>query len=403
MTEKAKIPEYLSGEVMDELLKGGKDPIEMMREMQKAVLEKAMSAELDHHLKHNRHEKSKDGNYRNGCGSKRLIMDNGTVDISTPRDRDGSFRPRLIPKRERCFKGFDRQILSMYARGMSMRDMQSHFAEMYGTEVSHEFIARVTDAVMEEVSEWQSRPLDEIYPIVYMDAMVIKVRENKRIINKSLYIVMAVTMEGKKDVLGLWMSESEGAKFWLSILNELQHRGVKDILIACCDGLKGFPEAIEASFPKTRVQLCIVHMIRNSLKFVSYKDYKAVTKDLKLIYTASDEKSAKQGLADFCQKWDSKYQMIGQLWERHWEGITPFLEFPAFIRRAIYTTNVIEASNRQIRKIIKTKGSFPNEDAVFKIAFLALQNAQKKWTMPIRDWAQALNQFHLIFPDRISL
>lgn len=284
-----------------------------------------------------------------------------------------------------------------------MRDMQSHFAEMYGTEVSHEFIARVTDAVMEEVSEWQSRPLDEIYPIVYMDAMVIKVRENKRIINKSLYIVMAVTMEGKKDVLGLWMSESEGAKFWLSILNELQHRGVKDILIACCDGLKGFPEAIEASFPKTRVQLCIVHMIRNSLKFVSYKDYKAVTKDLKLIYTASDEKSAKQGLADFCQKWDSKYQMIGQLWERHWEGITPFLEFPAFIRRAIYTTNVIEASNRQIRKIIKTKGSFPNEDAVFKIAFLALQNAQKKWTMPIRDWAQALNQFHLIFPDRISL
>jgi putative transposase len=403
MTKKQKYPDYISLDQLDAMLKEGSNPLDMIAAMKKAVLERAMSAELDNHLEHDKHEKSKNGNYRNGHGSKRVILDDGTIEVKTPRDRDGTFEPQLIPKRQSHFKGFDQQIISMYGRGMSTRDMQSHFKEMYGAEVSHEFIANITDAVLDEVKAWQHRPLDTLYPILYLDAMVIKVRENKRIINKSLYIAMGVDMEGKKDILGLWLAENEGAKFWLSVLNELKNRGVQDVFIACCDGLSGFPEAINATFPKTEVQLCIVHMVRNSLKFVSYKDYKEVTKDMKAIYESDTEELAMEALMAFADKWQHKYPMIAKSWERNWQQITPFLHYPKPIRKAIYKTNVIEASNRQVRKIIKTKGSFPNDDAVYKIVFLALQNAQKKWTMPIRDWPLALNQFHICFQDRCNL
>lgn len=396
-------PEYLSVEAIDSLLKEGADPIAMMSEMKKLILQRAMEAELDQHLTHTKYQKSSDGNYRNGHGRKTVIMDNGSVEINTPRDRDGTFEPQLIGKRQRQLKGFDRQILSMYGRGMSTRDIQSHFEEMYGTEVSHEFISNVTDAVLEEVKGWQHRPLNPVYPIVYLDAMVIKVRHNGHIINKSLYIAMGVDMEGKKDILGLWLAENEGAKFWLSVLNELKNRGVEDILIACCDGLSGFPEAINTAFPKTDVQLCIVHMVRNSLKFVSFKDYKEVTAGLKLIYKAVEEKEAMNALEKFATKWDSKYPMIADSWRRHWEGVIPFMKYPPDIRKALYTTNVIEASNRQIRKVIKTKGSFTSDESVYKIVYLALQNAQKKWTMPIRDWPVALNQFCIFFPGRCKV
>jgi putative transposase len=274
---------------------------------------------------------------------------------------------------------------------------------MYSIEVSHELISNATDAVIETVQAWQNRPLDAVYPIVYLDAMVIKVKDGNQIINKSLHIAMDVNMEGVKDILGLWLAENEGSKFWLSVLNGLKNRGVKDILIACCDGLTGFPEAIQAAFPKTTVQLCIVHMVRNSLRFVSYKDLKAVAADLKRIYTSLDEKQAATELLSFASKWDARYPMIAASWTRHWQEIIPFLQYPAFIKKAIYTTNIIEASNRQVRKVIKAKGSFPNDDAVYKIVYLALNNARKKWTMPIRDWAMALNQFFILFGDRCRL
>lgn len=398
--KKSKYPEYLSLDELDSVIKSGADPMEMIASMKKALLERVMETELDHHLTHEKGKETIDGNYRNGYGSKTIRMDDGEIEIATPRDRNGSFEPQLIPKRSRSFKGFDDKIISMYGLGMSTRDIQSHLKEMYNIEVSHELIANATDSVMDEVRSWQHRPLDEIYPILYLDAMVIKVKEGKQIINKSLHIAMGVNMHGNKEILGLWLANNEGAKFWLSVLNELKNRGVNDILMACCDGLTGFPEAINATFPQTAVQLCIVHMIRNSMKFVSYKDMKAVAKDLKSIYTAIDENSASLALLEFGEKWDFRYPTISASWTRHWQEIIPFLQYPEFIKRAIYTTNVIEASNRQVRKVIKTKGSFPNDDAVYKIVYLALQNAMKKWTMPIRDWPLALNQFFILFPNR---
>lgn len=393
-------PDYISVDMLDAVIKKGGDPLEMMAQMKQALIERVMEVELNHHLEHDKHDKSTDGNYRNGYGNKTVLMDDGEVEISTPRDRNGTFEPIVIPKRKRHFKGFDQKIISMYGLGMSTRDIQSHLEEMYGTEVSHELIANVTDAVLDEVRAWQQRPLDAVYPILYLDAMVVKVKEGKQIINKSLYIAMGVDMDGKKDILGLWLAENEGAKFWLGVLNEIKNRGVQDILIACCDGLTGFPDAINATFPKTTIQLCMVHMVRNSLRFVSYKNLKSVAADLKQIYNAVDEKEADLALVDFDNKWGDKYPMITESWRRHWQEIIPILGYPNFIRKAIYTTNVIEASNRQIRKVIKTKGSFPNDEAVYKIVYLALQNAQKRWTMPIRDWALALNQFFILFPER---
>jgi putative transposase len=400
---KPQYPDYISIDILDSVIKGGADPMKMIAQMKKALMERVMEAELDYHLEHDKNTKTIDGNYRNGYGGKTILMDDGEITINTPRDRDGTFDPMLIPKRQRHFKGFDEKIISMYGLGMSTRDIQSHLQEMYQVEVSHELIANVTDAVIDEAKAWQHRPLDQVYPILYLDAMVIKVKEGKQIINKSLHMAMGINMEGNKDILGLWMANNEGAKFWLSVLNELKNRGVNDIFIACCDGLTGFPEAINAVFPKTTVQLCIVHMIRNSTKFVSYKDLKAVTSDLKQIYTAANEDQAYVALLEFAEKWDKKYPMISTSWNRHWQEIIPFLQYPEFIKRAIYTTNIIEASNRQVRKVIKTKGSFPSDDAVYKIVYLALQNAKKKWTMPIRDWAMALNQFFILFPERCKV
>jgi putative transposase len=400
---KPKYPDYISLDILDSVIKSGADPVEMIAQMKKALMERVLEAELNHHLERTHGSKTIDGNYRNGYGSKDVLMDDGEIEINTPRDRNGTFEPLLIPKRQRYLKGFDEKIISMYGLGMSTRDIQAHLQEMYHIEVSHELIANVTDAVLDEAKAWQSRPLDAVYPILYLDAMVIKVKEGKQIINKSLYIAMGVNMQGNKDILGLWLANNEGAKFWLSVLNELKNRGVSDILIACCDGLTGFPDVINAVFPKTCVQLCIVHMVRNSVRFVSYKDLKAVVADLKQIYQAVNEDQAYLALLEFAEKWDKQYPMISASWHRHWQEIIPFFQYPAFIKKAIYTTNIIEASNRQVRKVIKTKGSFTNDDAVYKIVYLALQNAKKKWTMPIKDWSMALNQFFIFFPERCKV
>ena len=339
---------------------------------------------------------------RNGHYSKTVIAGNDTLELSIPRDRDGDFQPQLVPKGARQFDGFDDKVISMYARGMTMREIQAHLYEIYGTQVSHELISSVTDKVMDEVKAWQSRPLESLYPVIFLDCIHVKTRDNHMICNKAVYIALAINMEGQKEILGLWISKNEGAKFWMQVITELKNRGVEDILIACVDGLKGFEEAIHTIFPRTTVQLCIVHMVRNSLKFVPWKDKKAVAADLKAIYSASSEEAAMLALEQFQEKWDGKYPTISDIWQRNWAGITPCLAFPGDIKRAIYTTNAIEAINRQIRKIIKNKGVFPNDEAVKKSIFLALQNAAKKWTMPIRNWPQALNQFAILFNDRMT-
>lgn len=365
--------------------------------LKKAVIEQALQGELDTHLGYDRHHKCIDNNCRNGGSTKIVTTDTGQVEIETPRDRESSFEPQIIKKGQTRLQGFDEKIISMYARGMSMSQIQEHLLEIYGTEVSPELISNVTDKVMDEVMLWQNRVLDAIYPILYLDCIVVKIKENNQIINKSLYLAIAVNMEGQKEVLGMWISKTEGAKFWLSVITELKNRGVEAIHIACVDGLKGFAEAINSVFPNTVVQLCIVHMVRNSLNYVPWKDRKAVASDLRYIYTAKNSNAAQLTLNEFKAKWDDKYPTISASWERNWEQIIPFLAYPDYIRKAIYTTNTIESINRQIRHVIKTKGSFPNDKSVLKLIFLALTNAQKKWTMPIRDWKLALNQFAILF------
>jgi putative transposase len=386
--------------ILDEILSNYSKPEDfpdLFNDLKKAVIERALEGELGHHLGYPKHAKAEIDNKRNGTSSKTLKTDNGEIIIDVPRDRNSSFEPMLIKKGQTRFTGFDEKILSMYARGMSMREIQDHILEIYGTEVSHEFISTVTDSVIDEVIAWQNRPLDSIYPILYLDALVVKIKENNQILNKSLYIAIGVNLDGHKEVLGLWIAKTEGAKFWLSVITELKNRGVEAIYIACVDGLKGFPDAINSVFPKTQVQLCIVHMVRNSLNYVPWKDKKAVASDLKEIYSASTVDTASIALSNFKQIWDSKYPTIADSWSRNWQGIIPFMAFPEDIRKAIYTTNAVEAVNRQIRKIIKTKGAFPSDEAVMKLVFLALQNAQKKWTMPIREWKMALNQFAILF------
>jgi transposase-like protein len=373
------------------------DLVSTFKVLQKALIEKAMEGELAYHLGYKKHERSDAENARNGYGQKTVITNSGEMEIMTPRDRDGSFEPQLIKKGESQFKGFDEKIISMYARGMSMREIQDHLQEIYAIEVSPEFISNVTDKVMDEVISWQNRGLDKIYPILYLDCLVVKVKENNQITNKSLFLAIAINLDGQKEILGMWIAKNEGAKFWLSVITDLKNRGVEEINIACVDGLKGFPEAINSVFPKTIVQLCIVHMVRNSLKYVPWKDMKLVAADLKEIYNSSNAQTAEMALEKFKEKWNEKYPTIYDIWKRNWQGIIPFLAFPDSIRKAIYTTNTIESINRQIRKIIKSKGCFPNDEAVFKLVFLALQNAQKKWTMPIKEWKLALNQFHILF------
>jgi putative transposase len=321
--------------------------------------------------------------------------------LETPRDRDGSFDPKIVGKRQTRFTGFDDKILSMYARGMSTREIQGHLQEIYGIEVSPTLISTVTEAVVEEVKLWQSRPLESLYPILYMDALMVKIRDGGHVSNKAIHVAIGVNLEGTKEVLGLWVTDNEGSKFWLQVLTEVQNRGVQDIFVACVDGLKGFPEAIEAIYPRTQVQLCIVHLIRASLNYVPWKDRKVVAADLRKIYEAATVTEAELQLSDFAAKWDRLYPMVSQVWRRNWPRVTPFFSYPMEIRKAIYTTNAIEALNRQLRKTLKTRGAFPSEEAALKLLFMALQQAQKKWTMPIHNWRAALNYFTVLWPDRM--
>jgi len=396
-------------ELLDELLKDYKSPEDLigrdglLKELTRALVEKALEGELTHHLGYAKHSASasKDGNARNGKSRKGLITDQGKIEIATPRDRNSSFDPQLIKKRQTRFDGFDERILSLYARGMTVREIQGHLHDLYGVEVSPDLISTVTDSVLEEVKAWQSRPLDAVYPIVFLDAVRVKIRDNGHVVNKAVYMALGVNLEGTKEVLGLWIAKEEGAKFWLKVVTELKNRGLRDMFIACVDGLKGFPEAIESVYPATEVQLCIVHMVRNSLRYVPWKDRKEVAADLKLIYSAANAEAAGESLAAFREKWDATYPTIADAWERHWQGLIPFLSYPDYIRKAIYTTNAIESLNRSLRKVTKNRGSFPSDEAALKLLYLALRNIARKWTMPIRQWKQALNQFAILFPERL--
>ena len=382
-------------------IKTEQDLNEFRQMLTKVTVERALNAELDEHLGYDKHQPSDNPNSRNGSTRKTLRTEDGQFEIDTPRDRDGSFDPKLVKKGQTRFTSMDDKILFLYAQGMTTREIVKTFKELYGADASPSLISKVTDAVIDEVTEWQSRPLDPIYPIVYLDCIVLKIRQDKQVINKSLYLALGVNMEGHKELLGMWLSENEGAKFWLNVLTELQNRGVKDILIACVDGLKGFPDAINTAFPETQIQLCIVHMVRNSVKYVPWKDYKPVTADLKRIYQATTEEQALLALTEFSDKWDDKYPQISRSWQTHWENLNTLFAYPEDIRKAIYTTNAIESLNSVIRKATKKRKVFPTEDSAKKVVYLAIRQASEKWTMPIRNWKTALNRFMILFEDRL--
>ena len=397
----------IKAEVLDEILKGYTNPEDfkgIWNELQKALLERMLQGEMTNHLGYEKNEKGKNTeNSRNGRSRKSIISEFGGMEIEVPRDRASEFEPQIIQKGQRRFIGFDDKIISMYARGMTTREIQAHLQEIYNYEVSPDLISDVTDEVIKEVVEWQNRTIDNLYMITYFDAIMVKVKDNGHLTNKAVYLALGVNTEGKKELLGMWIEQTEGAKFWLKVLTELKNRGLNDILIACVDGLKGFEEAIHTVFPKTEVQLCIVHMVRNSLKYVSYKDRKAVAADLRLIYNAVTEEEASLNLANFKEKWDNRYQSIGKSWEGNWTKIITYFAYPGDIRKAIYTTNAIESLNMSLRKIIKNRASFPTDESVMKLLFLALRNISKKWTMPIQDWGKAMNQFALHFGERVPL
>jgi len=396
-------------ELIDGLLSDYKNPEDLLgengilKQLTKAVVERALEAEMEHHLGHGRHEPVTNaaGNTRNGRSRKTLKGDFGEMPIDIPRDRDGDFEPQLIGKHQTRWSGFDDKIISLYARGMTVREIKSHLEEMYGAEVSPTLISSVTDAVMEEAKAWQMRPLDRLYPIVYLDCIHVKVRDNGMVRAKAVYLALGINMNGEKELLGIWIAQAEGAKFWLQVVTEIKNRGVQDIFVACVDGLKGFPEAIEAVFPKTDVQLCIVHMVRYSLNYVSWKMRKEVAADLRSIYAAATIEEAELQMDAFEEKWAEAYPPISQSWRRNWNRIIPFFDYPPEIRKVIYTTNAIESVNMSLRKITKNRGSFPSDEALFKLFHLALKNISKKWTMPIRDWKAALNRFSIQFEDRM--
>jgi putative transposase len=396
-------------EVLDELIKDYKKPEDLigetglLKQLTKALLERAMGAELTQHLGYEKHDPTgyHSGNSRNGTSAKTVKGEFGEITVETPRDRNSSFEPQILKKHQTRFDGFDDKILSMYSRGMTTREIQGHLQEMYGVEVSPTLISEVTDAVIEEVKAWQSRPLEPLYAIVYLDALYVKMRHEGRVENRAVYVAIGVDLDGRKDVLGLWTSANEGAKFWLGVLTELKNRGVRDVLIACVDGLKGFPQAIESVFPETRIQLCIVHLVRASLNYVNWKERRQVAADLKAIYRAGTEPQAELELKDFIAKWGSKYQAIGRLWKENWERVIPFFEFPPEIRRVIYTTNAVESLHMSLRKIIRTRGSFPGEEAALKLLYLALRNVIGKWDV-IQHWKQALNHFQMLWGERIQ-
>jgi len=371
----------------------------------KMTVEAALKSEMKFHLGYDKNQsaESNTGNNRNGYSTKTLKGEHGEIELQTPRDRDGTFTPQLVKKRQTRITGMDEQILTLYAKGMSTRDITETFQEMYGAEISAGLASQVTNSVLEQVVESQSRPLDAFYPIVYLDCIVLKIRQDKRVINKSVYLALGVNLEGHKELLGMWISENEGSKFWLSVLKDLQNRGMKHMLIACVDGLKGFPEAITATFTDAKIQLCIVHMVRNSLKFVPWKDYKEVTRDLKAIYRSATEDEAKLELDNFSDKWDDKYPQICRSWRANWENLNTLFSYPEDFRKVIYTTNAIESLNSVIRKSVKTRKVFPSDNATLKVVYLAIQSASKKWMMPIRDWKPALNRFIIEFEEQIAL
>lgn len=375
----------------------------LLKQLTKMLVERALEAEMAEHLGHDKSDPviNATGNARNGHSAKTLKGDFGELPLEIPRDRQGAFEPQLIGKHQTRWTGFDDKIVSLYARGMTVREIQGHLTEMYGTEVSPSLISSVTDAVSEEVKAWQARPLDPLYPILYLDCIHIKVRDTGAVRVKAVYLAIGVNLAGHKEVLGLWIAQTEGAKFWLQVVTELKNRGVQDIFIACVDGLKGFPEAIEVVYPKASVQLCIVHMVRNSLNFVSWKTRKDVAADLRLIYQSASVEDAEQRLSDFEAKWDAQHPPISQIWRRNWSRIIPFFDYPPEIRKVIYTTNAIESINMSLRKIIKNRSSFPTDEAASKLLYLALNNISRRWTMPIHDWKAALNRFTIQFEDRM--
>jgi putative transposase len=375
----------------------------LLKQLTKALVERALQAEMAEHLGHGKHEPVENvaGNTRNGKSRKTLKGDFGELPLEIPRDRHATFEPQLISKHQTRWTGFDDKILSLYARGMTVREIQGHLEEMYGTEVSPALISSVTDAVLDEVKTWQSRPLDALYPIVYLDCIHVKVRDNGAVRVKAVYLALGVNLTGEKELLGLWIAQTEGAKFWLQVVTELKNRGVADIFIACVDGLKGFPEAIETVYPKTAVQLCIVHLVRHSLNYVGWNRRKAVATDLKQIYQSATAEEAEARLTEFEGKWDAAYPPIGQSWRRNWPRLIPFFDYPPEIQKVIYTTNAIESVNMSLRKITKNRGSFPSDEALLKLFYLALRNISQKWTMPIRDWKAALNRFTIQFEERM--
>ena len=403
-TTELQVPE----ELLDQLVKGpmSQDELEsMFRSLKKAVIERAMGAEMSDHLGYRQGESKPEGqtNQRNGASSKTVLTDEGPIRIDVPRDRQGSFDPLIIPKHERRFTGFDQKIIAMYARGMTVREIQGYLAEMYATEVSAEFISKVTEEVAEEVTAWQNRPLEPMYPVVFFDALRVKIRDEGVVRNKAVYLALGVLPDGRRDVLGIWIEQSEGSKFWLKVFNELRSRGVNDILIAVVDGLKGLAEAIEIAFPHTTVQTCIVHLIRNSLEYASWKHRKAVARALRPIYSAATAEAALQELDDFERgEWGEKYPTIAQSWRRAWQHVVPFFAFPPLVRKVVYTTNVIESLHMQLRKIIKNRGHFPSDEAATKLLWLALRNIMGKRLKSTREWVAAMNQFAVLYGDRFT-
>jgi putative transposase len=395
---------YISDELLDQLL-SGTDAAAALQQgglldgLKKALAERALNAEMDHHLAGD----GGVGNSRNGYGRKTVLTDSGRIALEVPRDRQGSFDPQLIAKYQRRFPGFDEKIVSMYARGLSTREIAGHVLEIYGVEVSADLVSAVTDAVLDEIATWQARPLEPIYPLVFFDALRVKIRDEGLVRNKAVHIALGVRADGTKEILGLWLEQNEGAKFWLRVMNELRNRGVEDVLLAVVDGLKGFPDAIRAVFPEAVVQTCIVHLLRNSLDFVAWKDRRAVAAALKEIYRAVDPAAAEAALTAFeASAWGRKYAAIGQSWRRAWPEVVPFYAFPVDVRRLLYTTNAIEALNAKLRSAVRARGHFPTDEAALKLLYLVLHRAEKAWTMPAREWSMAKAQFAVLFGERFT-
>jgi len=393
------LDELLAGKSPEEIL--GKDGL--LDDLTRRLVNRALEGEMTHHLGYAPHSPAgrHSGNSRNGKSPKTVKGETGEIEIAVPRDRRGSFEPELVKKHQRRLPGFDDKVVALYARGLTTREITGHLKELYGVDVSPSLISAVTDTVIEDVMAWQSRPLDALYPIVYLDAIHLKMRTEGQVRNQAVYLALGINLEGHKELLGLWIGESEGSKFWLGVLTELQNRGVQDILIACVDGLKGFPEAIETVYPKTQVQLCIIHLVRHSLRYVSWKERKRVAADLRTIYTASTAEAAEQALEAFEKKWQGRFPSIARSWRSNWVHIIPFFSYPPAIRKVIYTTNAIESIQAQLRKVTSHRGAFPSPEAVRKILYLAIERISKRWKRPIKDWVAALNHFSVVFEGRI--